>query len=377
MSQDRLSDDGITRIGGRNVRILVSNPVGDILRMIYFVDVDTHLVIRTELHRRGRGGKWIPNTIQETQFNQPLPTSTFDPKSFSRTARTVDRDRLEAVWKQRLMKPIVRQRLAGGTVELRDVERNADGDLFILYTQSNDVDVSIGWNASLTDGAGNRYLRRPLDIAEPDHGHISKYRDLEAELKGRDRSVLRVDGERLFGDLWIPILPPKGTLAQDYRMTFDPRPEPRRAPRLVKRLGSGPVTAGFSLKDIPRTGTGLLPEWAACMTGTMSPLIDLNLARSLERAHYFEEHNDTRHALIFNRLLIRRASEFRNRFGGLRDPGFDDQRMSEAVILANIGDESIALGQTAEARNAYKESLRLNPNRPGHEWVAAMLARLQ
>ncbi|MBV9848513.1 MAG: hypothetical protein JO250_02380 [Armatimonadetes bacterium] len=231
---DSPQDLGETTINGRRAhQVAIISAAGE--RMVFSADPDTDLPFHMDVQRKTDHG-WELGATGDMDYNQPLPKRLFVP-DFPRTARVRDIDASVRALHQRWINGIARQRAGDRTVVIRDLQVNAEGDVFLLYTAGHypgdwQDDVIININ----DDAGNHYNRG---------------REIGTHFRG-NKAGLVFNGEQLEGICTIaPVL---GRQVHQLTIKFDCTPVPRHGIRDMpvpgvryELLGRNPVTAVFTL----------------------------------------------------------------------------------------------------------------------------------
>jgi hypothetical protein len=158
----RLLDDRV--VAGRRVHQVTLVQRSDAGRTLMLVDAATDLPIRYEMQLE-KDGKWTTQMLSEVRYNEPLPASLFEPR-FPKSAPVVDLERGRQDWEQRLAKGIARKNVGDRTLVIRDLQVNAEGDVFLLYTAGAVPGDQWGdWTVDLADEAGRRY--QPGETFQP------------------------------------------------------------------------------------------------------------------------------------------------------------------------------------------------------------------
>ena len=196
------------------------------------VDDATDLPLQGETEER-INGRWTLTSVGLSQYDTPLAASLFTP-DFPRTARLIDVEAGRDVWRRRLAKGVAAQ--AHGDVIVRDFQTNANGDVFLLFTNGSRVgtrDDNLR-AAELTDEYGTHYIA-PM-TQETERSSMPLIATC-LEQDPQNPSGNRINGylfnnEALEGYWWVP-LQPRGlgkphhftlTLHQDFeggKMVFE------------------------------------------------------------------------------------------------------------------------------------------------------------
>src|SRR5205823_4840962 len=122
---------GNTRWNGRPARRLLVDLRREPGRLAILEDTATDLPIRMEAQRQSAAG-WVASMVWEFTFNEPLPAALFRP-DFPRAA-LVNLDVEQRRWRERLARGLAQQAVGDRTIVIRDLQVNAEGDLFLLYS---------------------------------------------------------------------------------------------------------------------------------------------------------------------------------------------------------------------------------------------------
>jgi hypothetical protein len=160
-------------------------------RLRLFIDKASDLPVKMEIQNPYHGG-WKVAEDGEFRFGSQVDANLFAPV-FPKGVQTVDkRDtqrRLQAKWS----KPLLSIRERGDGEDLRDVQVNEAGDVFILYTARRD-----GGKVRVSDNLGTTYLEAQ------DFGPTVSW------TSGRVDGFKFPEG-KLLGALFVPLTPPKET----------------------------------------------------------------------------------------------------------------------------------------------------------------------
>ncbi len=166
---------GPTTEGGKAVhRIMLTSrsldfkvdPRKPLYRQIIDQDDATGLPVRLEQQtRKPDDTQWVTDSIEEDQYNQPLPASVFAP-DFPKSARYINVVAQREYWRNWLNKGVAAQKIAlpdsrrrPVNVVIRDFQVNQKGDVFLLFTANTEIgrDIPFGM-AELTDEFGTKYV---------------------------------------------------------------------------------------------------------------------------------------------------------------------------------------------------------------------------
>lgn len=321
----RLLDD--TTIDGQPAHRVVIERAGEPERTLLLVDAATDLPVRGEqqLHT---AGQWVTQVILEQRYDEPLPAPLFVPE-FPKSARLLDVDAGRQLWERRLAKGIARRRVGDRTVVIRDLQVNAAGDVFLLYTAgSRTGDRWQDWSIDLKDERGTRYLPgeafQPYVEGGPEtgwHGFVFQ-------------------GAKLEGGWWVPVAPQSSWKPRRFTLTFHVQP--------IAHHGKDPVPdENFSASSsfiliVERHAAPLLPDYMPYMaTGGLQPS-DLMRSRAMARAQYYRyQGRDLPRALAFYREILRLRDE---RAREISEPILDpDTWVLVAEVLREMGRKQEAL----------------------------------
>ncbi len=256
------------QVGGRaarRVHIQTSGAMED-YNIVLLVEAATDLPIEMEMEVTSvHSGKKL-KLFAEFQFDQVLAASLFEPK-FPAGTRVVDHDKGKEEWRQRLAKGIARQKVGDRTIVIRDLQVNAEGDVFLLYTAGKRPGDSFrggqayagrDWEISLMDEFGTEYK-----WSNPTMGFQPMSGNGKADPNSPNGYVF--NGERLEGDWWIPSVPQKPWKPRRFTITFQVNPTNLHGdwdgPVLKTNLSE---TARFTL-PVQRPATALVPDYMPYM----------------------------------------------------------------------------------------------------------------
>lgn len=218
-------------------------------RLVFFADPKTDMPFRVDVESQVRG-RWECILTQEAHYNEALPARLFAAE-FAPGSQFLDQAKEREKWRERLTPGIARREVAGGTVVVRDWQRSAAGDVFVLYTDDDPlVPMQPGQTPAeetrrfstrlaLTDEQGTRFV--PHDgfyVYTPTFNGNS-------HLSPDDAPSLSFDGHPLKAEWWTPLTPP------------NPNAPPRRL-ALTCRVTTPPFA--LPLEEHTRALTFTLPE---------------------------------------------------------------------------------------------------------------------
>lgn len=365
--RDNIRVQGEARLGGRRVRIVIIQRADEPNRSLLFVDAATDLPVRREGQRRV-DGRWVTEMVTEHEYNRPLPASLFVPR-FPASARLIDMVSGRANWEQRLLKGIARQRAGERIIVLRDLQVNAQGDIFLLYTAGRPPDMKSGedWEIEIKDDRGTEY-RNGQHYQPHMRGNPSP---------AGDGYVF--DGERLEGNWWIPRAPQDPWGPRRFTITFHVA---RTAPSADWELAGGPdgillprdkqfpVKAIFTL-DVERPTTALVPEWMPYMAVGLDER-EIERGQISTRTIMHRLDRDYERALAGYQELARKNEERAKELG---EPIADPQ------LWTDMGELLHRMGRVKEARQALERAVQeANPRdssgQMANEALAGLLADL-
>jgi len=334
---------GATTVAGRPAHIILlysqwrgdrGNPQSTLYRSRIVVDDATDLPIRSEMQSRKPAEiQWVTNSVEEDQYNQPIPSRVFTP-DFPETARLVDAVAEREQWRERLSEGIAAQRATptGGkdrrptTVVIRDFQVNAKGDVFLLFTANTEIgrDTPYG-SAELTDEFGTKYLD-----PSSQNGGIGSQTFLPTCMD-RTNSGPKVNGyvfggENLEGIRWVPLQTQVPWKPRRFRLTL----------HLSGSRNGHPGTAVFDL-PVQKAEAEVVPGYMPYMG---RPLLSDPGVQNEEEAHtrayalYHEEH-DLPKALAAYRELIALRSENAKKQGSI--PTSAEEWLEVYHILTEMG----------------------------------------
>lgn len=353
--RDQLRMLGDTFVNGWRVHQVAIQRPGWRDRGVLRVDAATDLPIEGE-GQTEVDGRWVTRMLMEVHYNVPLPAALFEP-SFPKSAEVFDLDRGQQEWGRHLAGEIAQHRVGDRTIVIRDIQVNAEGDLFLLYTAGkcpSDETLAAAnslssrdWSIEVKDNLGTIYQWQPGNWAYNRH-----------EPPGYPKGYV-IHGERVEGDWWIPVAPQSPWLPRQFTLTFHVYPKNLHAGDHVpeRRASNGPVskasyteTAVFTL-PVAASATALVPDYMPYM-GLGLMFDDASMRSSHERArafYYRYEQSDLAKALDHYREVIRQDQQ-RARETGLSGPA------SQAWL--DLGEVLRQMGQKQEARAALEESVR-------------------
>src|SRR2546423_8403581 len=97
-----------------------------------------------------RDGGWTTRMLSEPRYNDPLPAALFEPR-FPKSAQILEPARDRRNWEKRLRPGIDRKHVGDREIVIRDLQVNAEGDVFLLYTAgARPSDGWQDWSVELT-----------------------------------------------------------------------------------------------------------------------------------------------------------------------------------------------------------------------------------
>jgi peroxiredoxin len=335
----RLLDD--TTIDDRPAHRVVIERAGEPERTLLLVDAATDLPVRGE-QQLSTAGQWVTQAILELRYNEPLPARLFVPE-FPKSARLFDVDAGRRLWGRRLAKGIARRRVGDRAVVIRDLQVNAAGDVFLLYTAGRrSGDRWQDWSVDLKDELGTRYMPgegfQPYVEGGPEsgwHGFVFQ-------------------GAKLEGGWWVPAEPQSPWRPRRFTLTFHVQP--------ITHHGKDPMpnerfsaSTAFTL-GVERPAAPLLPEYIPYMgLGGLQPR-DLMRSRAMARAQYYRyQERDLPRALALYREVLRLRDEQAREIG---EPVLDPYTwVFVAEVLREMARRTEALAALEqalqEARSSY------------------------
>lgn len=365
----------MTQSDGRRVRRISvrqdSEPAG---RMVLLVDTQTDLLVGIEYQRSDGESNMGWTTVQRSdiRYNEALAAGFFAP-DFPPETRVLDVAAGRQQWERRLARGLARRRVGERTLVVRDVQVNAGGDVFVLYTAgAHPDDMNDSGQVTLTDEFGTPYVRRILDGFQP-------------YLFGRRTNPGYVfGGEKLEGVWWTP----KTEQTQPWkprrlRLTFRVSPIVRheswddweKAKANVKPGEPLPL-AGKALLDVPkqnaafsffvaRPAATLLPEYMPYMGYPLDGYV-VQIRRATARADHFRdtERNFARALACYREAIALGEAHSRDTGQPLAQP---DEWFAVYEVLR-------ALGRNDEARAALERADTQNRNRNGNSYLSQRIA---
>jgi peroxiredoxin/outer membrane lipoprotein-sorting protein len=330
---------GDTSVAGRPAHQVVIEAAAKsvwLSRLLLVVDAGTDLPIRLETQWE-RDGRWVTDGVTEYRFNEPVPAERFAPV-FPKSARVIEVTRSRQEWERHLANGIGQVRLGDRTIVIADLQVNAEGDVFVLYTPENDPgDGQRDWSVDLADEFGTRYLAR--DPLRP---------SLRREDPRLPYGYSSLRGTAFQGDWWVPATPQRPWKPCRLTLTF------RHSPTTPAQEGAAPeegpaASASFTL-HVERPATGLVPEYMVFMSERIDDVgVRWNEARARADYHRYER-RDLAQALSLYREAIRAWEPY---FRVTRRPSLPPKDWID------VGEVLAALGRKEEARLALARAERM------------------
>jgi outer membrane lipoprotein-sorting protein/peroxiredoxin len=341
--RDQIRVAGSARLGGRFVRLVTIERADEPGRSLLMVDAATGLPVRSERQRRS-GNRWLTETVTEHRYNEPLSEGLFEPH-FPPPVRLIDRAAGRKYWEERLSQGIARQQVDARTVILRDLQVNAEGDVFLLYTAGRSPEAGNGdWEIDLTDDRGTQYTNGPFYQPYMKGNHAP----------AGDGYVF--DGARLEGNWWVPIEPQDPWQPRHFTITFHmarigpdgkPVPVPSKDGFQPPREVQMPLIATFTLA-VERPATALVPEWMPYMAyGLEEQEVQRGQISARATTDHLNRHYEQ--ALKGYQELARQNAEQARKSG---EPIEDPQLWTE------MGELLHKMGRMPDARAALERAIR-------------------
>jgi outer membrane lipoprotein-sorting protein len=166
---------------------LTIRPKNDPTVQVLWVNPETDLPVKGELYSKTLTGLRLEQTLKFA-FNRDLAPELFA-ADFPDGTRVVHEASDAAAWEKRLS-TVLATIGTNDEVEIRDLQVNSDGHVFLLYTNTG---TTHSGNLSLRDSIGTVY--RPGGTFQPYLGSTT----------GEKVGGFEVDGMRLDGAWWVPI----------------------------------------------------------------------------------------------------------------------------------------------------------------------------
>ncbi|MGV3720653.1 MAG: hypothetical protein ACO1SX_07060, partial [Actinomycetota bacterium] len=336
--------------GGRRLRRVLVESLERPERTVLYVDPKTDLLVRHEVQLEENGG-WTVRMVGDYRFNEPLADHLFKP-AFPKSARVVFADDLQQEWARRLEPGIVRKQVGDRSLVVRDIQVNAEGDVFLLYTAGKRPEDNLrtgnwlagrDWEVELRDELGTRYLRTGLEF-------IPVY----SKLKSSRPNGYTFKGERLEGEWWIPVTPQHPWKARKFTLEFRVSPV-----NLHGSYTDPPVTATYTETarfTLPVKGPEceLVPDYMPLMGRSPGPGHEqLAGTRLYLRAHYYRyEARDQERALALYEQAAEELDATSRRTGA---PHRNPQ------LWIELGKVNLQLGRKEAARAAFQRGVRERP----------------
>jgi outer membrane lipoprotein-sorting protein/tetratricopeptide (TPR) repeat protein len=331
---------GDKTVNGRRVHQILIHRAGDTERSILKVDAETDLPIGGESQLR-REGRWVTMGLSEHhEYNQPLSAALFEPR-FPKSARVVDIDNGQETWKARLSKGIARQRIGGREIVIRDLQVNAQGDLFMLYTAGQRLeDLSApgkmyrrDWEVEVKDERGTVYTGRSQIMTD-------------SQVPPKYRTGWVFNGEQWEGDWWVSLHPQEPWRPRRILVTFRIPAANEQKPASGKEPASNRAT--FAI-DLQRPECAVVPDYMTNLFDGVQER-EVPIRRATARGFYYHhEQRDLPRALASYREVVRLRAEAEKESG---------EHVYDAQTWLNIGEVLRDMSRTAEARAAFEQAIR-------------------
>lgn len=265
--RDKIRVIGETTINGRPAQQVIIDR--DTERLLLLVDPRTDLPFSLESQRKTDHG-FETGMVGDMEYNRPLPPALFAP-SFPKAARIVDLDHGKQDWQERLAAGITSRRVGDRTIVIRDLQVNAQGDVFLLYTADKRPGDLTDWDIHITDEAGTQYLAHQ-DQFQP----FTQFASAEGPTKPGMWQGYMFGGVKLEGNWWTPAIPQHPWTPHHLTLTFHVAPtnehggwtEMWRNARVGAVIGKPepPHTETVTItQEVDRPGCALTPDYMPYM----------------------------------------------------------------------------------------------------------------
>ena len=245
------TDNGMVTFRGQRLRkVTVAAPVQRFIitppepgQTIFYIDPVRMLPVRTLSQVREKTG-WRTVATMDYDFPAAMSPSVFQiPPGYEK----INLQTFGVAVGARFQKPLAEKRFASGTIALRDVQVNEDGDVFILYTNGS---------TRAADKPGNPFISGVSDNLGTSYagtaGAIDPFMKIQNDPNGRG---IVVGSETMQGVCMVPATPPVGK--------WKPRTF-RIAYRFVEKVAGKPTwrDAAFTV-PVTKPSSPLLPTYGA------------------------------------------------------------------------------------------------------------------
>lgn len=353
-----------TIIDGRKVHqvsIESSNPL-ETSRVLMLVDVASDLPLRHEITVRAADGRELKG-VSDYTFNSQLEAQLFDPK-FPASARIFDQDKGKAAWQQKLARGIEARQVGGRTIVMRDIQVNADGHVFLLYTagrkylgrdlaesEAKQLYEGQDWSVDIADALGTKYTKagetfQPVSEGDyrmpspPPNGYVFK-------------------GERLEGEWYIPLVPQHSWQPRSFTVTFHVSPVKLQGKLWKTAVKNFSQTAVFKVK-VSRPASTSIPDYMPYMS--MGPQSELDVLSAAARARAYYNHYMTNNP----RQAVEQYMEFR-RLTAAKARQYGYPITEDWHLTLDIAGALAEVGRKSQARAEIERAIQA-PNSENHQW---------
>ena len=256
-------------VDDRPAALIAVEEEGSPERMLFLVDQGSDLPIQMEAQQR-EGSGWVTRVRCEFRFNQVLPASLFAPP-VPPGAKVMDLDARKQRWQERLKKSLGRQRVNDRTVALRDLQVNARGDVFVLFTGGKLRDDSFeDFDLKLEDNRGARYSQA--------QGAFQPF--MRSGAPDGDAGFL-LKGEVLHGALFVPAEPQERWRSRRFTISIGVPPVNHHGASLPIGSTTSPTAWAKFQVTVREPTTELIPQYMRYMG---VPLDEQKLLKAREEA---------------------------------------------------------------------------------------------
>jgi hypothetical protein len=318
---------------GTRLRLVALRQAPDRGRILLAVDPVSDRPVRWEYQTPTNGGGWAAQTVSRLTYDAPLDSGLFAAR-FPKGTRVFDMDAGRADWQRRLSRPVYARTVGERTVAIRDFRVNAEGDVFLLFTDGQAPDdLWGGTDIRLSDDRGTEYVQS------------WRFQPYAGKSRTNADQGYVFNGERLRGALWVP-LETEPTPWRSRRFTLHVRAE------RALRHDHGTPPAGPHASDeeefevtlpVATPSAVLSPEYAPYIASIPRLASEWEMERSQSRAHWYAACDEWPAAERHCRKALAAGEAYR------RDVG---QPVSMADTWFDLYQALDAQGKRAEAREA-------------------------
>ena len=323
---DRIRDLGQSTLDGRPVeRVAIQRP-DEAARELLLVDRATDLPVEALL-QVDHQGNWITQSVTRMRYPaRPMPRTRFQPH-FPGTASVLNINTAKAAWLRRIAAGLAQRVVGDRKIVVRDLEVNADGIVFALYTIGRRLsDTRPRLTVDLSDERRTRYVRPEGSIAP-----------FTPDVRIRE---IALHGAQLEAQIWIPLVPQNSTQPGRYTLTFH---TPATAPQTAN---AAPSSIRFTLRA-SRTA-GVTPPYMIWIPEDPNADDLVHLAASQRAEFYLANRQYLRAVALFQQVVAEDRVKASRSFSAIRDP---QTWFGLYQALAGLGREDEAYRALIQARD--------------------------